>query len=187
MQVPELKDNKAVLPLPTHGARPNLRGNTGKLPLNTAIAAGDATHVDDLINAGASISHQDKYGFNCLHEAVLNQADPVILDILISAGADPDAQDIFGVTPLLMGVKRNDVRSVDVLLTYGANINIQDVDGWTPVLLSVANNFHAILRLLLAREPDCSLYRRGRSIFDIATEFGDLETNKILAAARLKC
>lgn len=190
MQTSEVADEEAARMLPalranqtvavTHGSV------TGDTPLTSAIVKGDAARVDDLITAGASIDRQDEDGLNSLHQAVLHHADTAILDILISAGVDPDEKDRYGSTPLLMGARGNDVRSVDFLITYGADINGQDAEGWTPLLVAVANNSHELLRLLLMRGADCSLYGREGSILDIVAESGDSKSIDILRDAGLE-
>jgi hypothetical protein len=154
--------------------------------LVSAIAEGNATRVDELITAGISLYYQNELGSSCLHEAVLHHASTTVLDILISAGADPDVQDASRATPLLLAVRKNDIRSVDFLLTYGADINIQDAEGWSPLLVSLANNFHELMKLLLSRGAVCSMFTQERSILHVAAMSADVRTMEILSEAGLK-
>lgn len=187
MRRSEVADEEAVRVLPAQRENSTVAvGHSsvpGDTPLISAIIQGNAARVDDLITAGASITSQNEDGLNSLHEAVLHHADTPILDILLSAGVDPDARDIYGATPLLMAARENDVRSVDFLITYGADINAQDAEGWTSVLVAVANKSPELLRLLLVRGADCSLYGREGAIWDVATECGDLTMISILRDA----
>lgn len=190
MQASKAADEEATKILPAQRTNQSVAirhiDGTVDTPLTSAIIQGDVARVDDLITTGASVTSQNEDGLNSLHEAVLHQADTTILDILISAGVDPEAKDIYGSTPLLMGARGNDVQTVDFLLTYSADINGQDAEGWTSVLVAVANNSHELLSLLLIRGADCNLSRRESSILDIATEFGDSKTIKILREAGLR-
>jgi ankyrin repeat protein len=121
-----------------------------------------------------------------LHEAVLNGADPSVFYVLIQAGADVNAQDVFGATPLLMAVKKSATSTVSLLLDNGANIDVQDNEKQTPLLESVAKNVHEVLKLLLVRGADCSLCTHGQSILHVAALSGDLQTIAILTDAGLE-
>lgn len=55
------------------------------------------------------------------------------VDILISAGADVNAQDAFGDLPLFYAVRKNRVKIAELLIKAGANVNAQDIEANTPL------------------------------------------------------
>ncbi|EAX96059.1 ankyrin repeat protein, putative [Trichomonas vaginalis G3] len=50
--------------------------------------------------------------------------------MLINRGADLEARDEIGRTPLHLAARENCVESVKILLAHGANIFSRDDDGW---------------------------------------------------------
>ena len=91
-----------------------------------------------LLDFNADVHHRAKQGHTALHVAVLNRKDQSIslskeqeeelitiaranVDNLLGAGADIDAQDALGVSPLMMAVQYNNKEMVEHLLARGAN------------------------------------------------------------------
>jgi len=73
------------------------------------------------------------WGFkgNCLHEAVVLDNDPAILEALLSHGAQVEFTDRGGRTPLCLATCLNRVAQAEVLGKHGANDSaIRDVDRW---------------------------------------------------------
>jgi ankyrin repeat protein len=56
-------------------------------------------------------------------------ADAQIAQVLVDAGADVNAQDTMGMTPLLMGVSAHGKSFVTLLLDHGANVNARNSSG----------------------------------------------------------
>jgi ankyrin repeat protein len=55
-----------------------------------------------------------------------------VAQYLVSKGASVDAQDAFGITPLLAAVYEGHKGMVEFLLSKGANKNVKGPDGMTP-------------------------------------------------------
>jgi len=70
---------------------------------------------------------------------------------LISSGANKDAKDEVGYTPLLWAACRGHFEVCHYLLEIGANKNIEDEDGWTALTAAINNN-HAHIVSLLSNE-----------------------------------
>lgn len=95
------------------GADVNAQTKYGEAPLHVA---GDEKIVGMLLEAGASVKAQDGEMNTPLHKAVLLD-DPRMVELLISAGADPNALNKYGRSPL------DEAYSAEVrqlLLHYGA-------------------------------------------------------------------
>lgn len=86
-----------------------------------------------------------------LHDAV-SKNDIKEIDSLLKEGADIEATDEYGKTPLFVAVFQNNVELVTFLLEKGANTEAKDKNGNTPlnvrhVIISLAND--AMIKLLL--------------------------------------
>ena len=74
------------------GADPNLTGKGGDTPLMAAARAGYFDGVGWLLQLGAKVDSTNRSGETALILAV-QQRQPMIVKILLSAGADPDRTD----------------------------------------------------------------------------------------------
>ncbi len=75
----------------------------------------------------------DHNGMTALHRAAM-AGDPFNVDRFIQEGADLNARDITGRTPLLhVAAAANGARSVDRLLKAGADPNVRDREGLSPL------------------------------------------------------
>ncbi len=73
---------------------------------------------------------------------------------LLGLGADPDARDDQGRTPLFSAVLGGSVGLVGLLLESGADPNAQDQDGWTALHFAAQEHLPEMARLLVARGAD---------------------------------
>ncbi|KAJ6524309.1 ankyrin repeat-containing domain protein [Mycena capillaripes] len=73
---------------------------------------------------------------------------------LILCGADVDAADIYGYTPLHRAILQGNRPVVDLLLAAGADINVADIYGWTSLHRAILNNDGPVVDLLLAAGAD---------------------------------
>ena len=78
-----------------------------------------------LVSLGADVNARDIAGFTPLHYCVSQLSQrPIITEmatILFEAGADVDAQNRFGATPLLESMKTNRLDFIGLMLTHGAD------------------------------------------------------------------
>jgi hypothetical protein len=128
---------RIVKALLDHGANPNDRTEYSLLwydgtVLGNAMVLGYSQTVHLLVDAGANINSADGTRQNILRFYRASEMEHVI-----QRGADVNAQDTLGVTPLMYYSERDDVEAVQILLKSGAKVNVQDKKGWTALHYSV--------------------------------------------------
>jgi len=102
----------------------DIDGNTA---LTKAIRAG--LDMTESVIIDSNIQSRDSQGKTPLHIAVINKADPAIVNYLISRKADVNARDKNGDTALHIAVRNNDRTSGEILLAYGADVFYPNVSG----------------------------------------------------------
>ena len=102
-----------------HGADPNAEDGDGNSALMLATLHGDADLVVRMLAAHADPKHANEFGATALHWAI---DDLTKTRALLEAGADPNAADASGITPLSLAAGRDgDAAVVAVLLDHGAD------------------------------------------------------------------
>jgi ankyrin repeat protein len=127
----------AVAQLLKLGANPDVSGPDADAPLLTAAFMGaDSVDVEiarRLMEAGANVDAAGLlYGDTALHYAVrANNADMVRL--LISSGANVNAQSFAGDSPLQFAVSQGHAGMADLLLQSGADPELRNEVGFRPI------------------------------------------------------
>ncbi len=125
-------------------------------------------------------------GETALH-IVTNRRDLTWMQFLIAKGANVNARDAKGVTPLVSAVNANFVEGVELLLGKGARLDESNNAGETPIITAVHNRNVAMIRMLLkaGADPDRA-DNSGRSAKDYAALGGGNLLAEIEANARAK-
>ncbi len=117
-------------------------GDTG---LHIAAAAYQTEIARKLIAAGADVRARNRRGQGALHYAAVGapgaktwnpSAQAATIVCLIEAGADPNAVDMDGVTPLHRAVRTRCAEAVRTLLAHGADPARKNKSGSTPMRLA---------------------------------------------------
>lgn len=89
--------------------------------------------VEILINNGADVNGRDAQNQSVLHHAVINPqyASTDFIKYLVDKGANINAQDVYGHTPLFIASGLKNENAVNALIKLGADSNIQANDGST--------------------------------------------------------
>jgi ankyrin repeat protein len=127
----------------------NRIGPEGRSPLNIAVDNRSLELCKLLVAAGANLEHRDpKMQMQPLNRA-LHTADAEIADLLIDKGADVNAPDALGQTPIYMAAgggpfKNTPVATMQKLVQKGAKINVYCHDTTPLMLAAMAENDEAI-------------------------------------------
>jgi hypothetical protein len=117
----------------------------GDTALHVAAAAYRPDVVRKLLAGGADVRARNRRGAQPLHAAAVGSpvspawnppAQAATIALLIEAGADPDAVDMDGVTPLHRAVRTRCAAAVAALLDGGADAARRNKGGSTPLRLA---------------------------------------------------
>lgn len=111
----------------------NMDAASHDTPFTTALH--QAAERDDLSAAKAALAHIDVNARRRLNESALHVAavynSPRVAELLISAGAAIEAQDIVRHTPLVEAALASSHDVIRILLKHGASIEAADQRGFT--------------------------------------------------------
>ncbi|MBR0288482.1 MAG: ankyrin repeat domain-containing protein, partial [Selenomonadaceae bacterium] len=146
------------------GANVNAINNGGQTALIMATRSRYATDkIRFLLDLGANVSLKDSTGCEALLYA--NKAD--CLKPLIRAGANVNATDNHGQTPLILATQRNDADSIRLLLDSGANVSLKDSSDRDAIYYTSQDYNTNCLRILVQHGADIKqqyAYAGGRTL-----------------------
>ena len=161
-----------------------LRTSNNESILTGAVILKNRELVDVLLDSGADANIQDDlHGMSALHHAAL-VGDPIMVNLLLKAGANPNVTGTAGCTPLHIALtpaviksiadaggeinKKNDDgatpifwaasrgrhEEVTLMLQLGAEVDVKDTDGWTPLHCAAAKGFTEVVKTLMENGTD---------------------------------
>ena len=182
------KQADAVRILLDNGADPNIQTKNNNTALHIACYKQMTVGVELLLAYGAYHSLQTKDKNTPLINACYKEGDltmdPSILILLLSAGADPNAQNKKDSTSLIVAAHFGYKEGVSVLLNAGANVNIQNKYGMTALHEAAEDGFLAVSELLLASGAQASLTdNAGMTPLDYALDNNHHDVCQLLLAS----
>ena len=116
----------------------------GDTAVHLAAAAFQRSSVELLVRHGAALGVKNRRGAEPLHYAAdANRWNPSAqaetIEYLLLAGANPNAVDANGATPLHRAVRTRSAAAVRALLAGGADVHATNTNGSTPYNLAVHN------------------------------------------------
>ena len=72
----------------------------------------------------------------------------------LNEGADVNARDGNGITPLMYAVRNGDIQMVTLLIDKGADVNAKSIEGWTALMYAAAGGKVEIVKLLIDKGAD---------------------------------
>ena len=119
-----------------------------KKPILSAIEAGDAERVKQILLKGESPNTVDTRGWPILIVAV-NNGNPEVVRVLVQGGALTEVPDNFGNTALLRAAENDDVAVAEILIKHGAKVDAQNRQGTTPLMVAANHGTLDLIDLLL--------------------------------------
>ncbi|HWO00163.1 MAG TPA: ankyrin repeat domain-containing protein [Blastocatellia bacterium] len=114
------------------------------------------------------------------------KGDTGLVTELLKAGADPDACDGQGRTPLIEAAFGGHVDTLSALLGAGADPNARDADGWTPLMEAASKGRLDVVRRLLAAAADVNASDRdGRTAVEVVAR-GHLRLTRLIRGCSSK-
>jgi tankyrase len=148
-----------------------------------AINEGNFEIVDLFVRANFNIHTEDDQGTPALIIA-LKKSYTIIGRILINAGADINAKDRIGMTPLLLTCGKfssGNKEIAEMLINKGANINVRDLVGFTPLLLSLTGGVSGVAELLIEKGADLhAATRTGKNALSLAEMTGNTKIAELI-------
>lgn len=132
------------------GADVNCTNKFGMTPLmlsaqyNKCIAVTKA-----LIEAGADINAvEPRYKSNAFHLAAQGSSNPRIVETLLNAGANPEAKNYLGETPLILAMSNPEASIARALIKHGADVNATDYQGHSVLYFAEKEKRNNLAKLL---------------------------------------
>jgi len=163
----------------TQGVDINKKDIEGRTALMFAVAEGQEHAAKLLIQAGADVSTVDANGRSAQDYAVNKRAFELLevlgaekqptlhrltqkgfiekVEELVAQGADVNARDEVGRTPLHIASAENHNIDMKVLLDIGADVNARDGQGRTPLMYAAADGLKRAATLLIQEGADVHL------------------------------
>lgn len=124
------------------------------------------------INLNAVVPYMGSYHTLLIISCMVKSSS--CFDALIQAGANPEAVNINGATPLHFAcVEEGNFELISTCLDYGINVNERDFDGWTPLHMTITNDCVNNMIYLLEKgaDPYAKVYSSGSVATTIAIEY----------------
>lgn len=137
------------------GANINAEDNLGKTPILIIMPENSRSDIYTMLLAyKADVTHKDMYGDTILHTAAMINLPLSILQSITAAGADVNARNKDGVTPLSLALEQHLNNYVQFFAEKGADINSMDKNGNTPLILALRGS-DDMLQMVVNRK-NCS-------------------------------
>jgi ankyrin repeat protein len=124
-----------------------------RLSLIEAVKENHLVTVKALLDAGADVNAQDKFGDSLLHLAAVRGLKEMSA-MLIAGGADVAARDERGLTPLHAAAWGGHKEILVLLLNKNVDINVRSTDGLTPLHMAALSGHKETIEYLILKGAD---------------------------------
>ena len=149
-------------------------------PFYLPIRNNDVAALKELLRAPGPKARDARGNSPLMYAAALGTPD--VLGLLLDAGADPNAANELGATPLMWCA--GDAAKVKLLLAKGAKINVRSKLGRTPLLIAAAyDGAVESARLMIIKGADVNARdKSGVTVLNQAANVNNLEVARMLLA-----
>ena len=170
---------KVVEVLLKHGANPLVNQDFQVPPFLLACSQGRLEMIEIILNHCSLtdiVLCRDIYGQTSLHRSIPSINCSKVVSYLVDRGAEVNAVDNKGQTPLMISIIAGSVQGVTALLERGADILMKDMEGNNAMHHIVTRNRKKILELLLllpvAGDLVTCVNNKGQSPIQLALKLG---------------
>ncbi|CAL1528394.1 unnamed protein product [Lymnaea stagnalis] len=157
------------------------KDNVDKTALMYAFEQKQDDVIDLLIEHGDDGNEKDKNGMNALMQEIQNGRIHNVSTLIIKNGADVNAEDLQGRTPLVIAAQKGFKNAAEILLKNGADINKKDKKKRTALMYAIQNNHVDIVELLIANGADCKeKLHNDFTYFMAAAQMGQTQIAELL-------
>jgi ankyrin repeat protein/mono/diheme cytochrome c family protein len=172
------------------GADLHATNEAGANALLRAATFEDKTRL--LIARGADVKAHSRFGNTALILAARKPGNSRTVKLLLEHGADPNATNVLGASPLMAAAAAGDLDSARALIEAGADVNAKPAmdpigfawgGGRTPLMWAAFRGDEALAKLLLARGAKVDEFTVGGSALTQAAWSGRLNVARLLVEA----
>ena len=140
-----------------HGADANAADRDGITPLFVAAFGGHNTILQDLIRHRGQVNYKTSLeAWTPLHAACAKREEVTTVQLLLDHGAEVDAADSHGNTPLFYAAGNGSPATIEILIQHNAQVNATQEYGLTPIHVAVAG-VHPLAIEALLKHGECNI------------------------------
>ena len=179
-------DYPAMSSLLKHKADPKKPTNAGSDPLDAVIFSKNQACIRLLLSCDCDFRFE-RQGYAILHACCFWGIETDIIELILRKGANLEAPDLEGNTPLAIAVQEKRTPLCDFLISQNANVNNINDDGESCLHIAILVTHPQMVRSLLQHNANyrCKT-KAGETLLHYAAQYGDMECLEILRSFNLE-